>query len=98
MLDLATSMEIDSKMVMIETNHEVVLKAPGWPGDTDFELIAFSPFGRTCEVVRAEDLAADIAKALAMLDKAAIFEGQNPDWYWRLKRCADGALPVSEHG
>ena len=97
MLDLATSMEKDSE-IMIETNHEVVLTVPKWPGDTDFELVAFSPSGRTCEVVRAETLAADIAKALLMLDKAAILEGQKPDWYRRLERCADGAFPASGHG
>lgn len=97
MLDLATSMEKGSE-TMIETNHELVLTVPRWPGDTDFELVAFSPLGRTCEVVRAEDLAADIAKALVMLDKAALLEGQKPDWYRRLERCADGAFPASGHG
>jgi hypothetical protein len=91
MLDLATSMERDSKITAIETNHGITLKAPGWPGDTDFELVAFSPSSKTCEVIRAAELASDIARALVELDKAAAWEGQKPDWYRRLEKCADGA-------
>jgi len=94
MLDLATSMETDSRIAMIETDHEVVLRAPGWPGDTDFELVAFTPLGRTCEVVRAEELAADIGKALLILDKTRVLGDQKPDWYRRLELCADGVYPV----
>ncbi len=95
MLDLATSMETDSRIVIIETNHEVILKAPEWPGDNDFELVAFSPLGGTCEVVRVEELAADIGRALVTLDKSALLGDQKPDWYRRLERCADGAFPAS---
>lgn len=91
MLDLATSMETDSKVAMIETNHELVLKAPDWPGDTDFELVAFSTLGGTCEIIRAEALAADIAKALLALNETDALKGQKPEWYERLERCADGA-------
>jgi hypothetical protein len=92
MLDLAVSAEADwGGTTAVETNHEVILKAPEWPGDTDFELVAFSPSGKTCEIVQAGDLAGDIAMALVTLDKAAVLEGQKPDWYWRLKRCAEGA-------
>lgn len=91
MLDLATWTENDSNIAVIETNHSVLLKAPGWPSDTDFELVAFSPLGKTCAVIRAADLAADIASALSTLDKATAWEGEKPDWYRRLERCADGA-------
>jgi hypothetical protein len=91
MLDLATSTETDSKVTVIETNHGVLLEAPGWPTDTDFELVAFSPLERTCEVIRASDLAADIAMALSTLDKTAVWEGQKPDWYRRLASYAEGA-------
>jgi hypothetical protein len=91
MLDLATSMESDSKVTVIETNHDVILKAPGWPGDTDFELVAFSPSGETCEVIRSDELASDIARALLAMDEAAVWTGQKPDWYRRLEKCANGA-------
>lgn len=94
MLDLATSTESDSKVTVIETNHDVTLKAPGWPGDTDFELVAFSPSGKTCEVIRAAELASDIAEALLALEKAVAWAGQKPDWYRRLEKCADGASPA----
>jgi hypothetical protein len=91
MLDVATSMETDSKVTLVETNHEVTLKAPGWPADTDFELVAFSPLGGTCEVVRPDELAADIARALSTLDNSPALAAQKPDWYRRLERYADGA-------
>jgi len=81
MLDLATPSEDDLAGTTVETNGEIVLSTPKWLGDTDFELVAFSPSGTTCEVVRACDLACDIASALLALDKAAGFADQKPDWY-----------------
>ena len=91
MLDLADWTENDSKIPVIETNHGVLLEAPEWPTDTDFELVVFSPLENTCDVVRAGDLAADIASALSTLEKTVTWAGEKPDWYRRLERCAAGA-------
>ena len=55
MLDLAISIDTDSKGTpVVETNHGVRLKAPEWPHDCEFQLVAFNPSGRTCEVVVAK--------------------------------------------
>lgn len=92
MLDLAISIGTDSKnTVVIETNHGVELKAPEWPHDCDFQMVAFDPEGETCEVVWTESLAEDIGRALVALDRAAALKGRKPDWYRRLERCATGA-------
>jgi hypothetical protein len=74
----------------------VELKAPEWPQDSDFQLVAFNPSGETCEVVWAEDVAEDIGKALTTLDKAAPFKGRKPDWYRRLERYARGSVLQEE--
>jgi hypothetical protein len=89
MLDLAISMDTDPRnTTIIETNQGVRLKAPGWPQDCDFQLVAFDPSGESCEVISAEDLAGDIGKALRTLDRSAAFKGRKPDWYRRLERYA----------
>jgi hypothetical protein len=89
MLDLAISIDTDKRnTTIIETNHGVELKAPGWPQDCDFQLVAFNPSGETCEVVWVEGLAGDIGKALTTIAKAAPFKGRKPDWYRRLERYA----------
>lgn len=93
MLDLAISTHTDSdKKTIIETNHGVKLKTSGWPQDCDFQLVAFGPSGRTCEVILSEYLAKDIWHALATLERAGALNGQKPEWYHRLERCAKGAL------
>lgn len=92
MLDLAVSINTDSRRTrVIETNHGVKLKAPAWPQDCDFQLVAFNPSGKSCEVVWTENLAADIGRALLKLDEATALKGRKPDWYRRLKRYATGA-------
>ncbi len=89
MLDLAISIDTDSKNItIIETNHGVELKAPDWPQDCDFQLIAFDASRDSCEVVSAEVLAEDIGKALVMLEQVMAFKFGKPDWYRRLERCA----------
>jgi hypothetical protein len=89
MLDLAIRIDTDARNTpIIETNHGLELKAPGWPQDCDFQLVAFDPSEETCEVVSADDLAGDIGEALMALDRAALFKGQKPDWYRWLERCA----------
>lgn len=93
MLDLAVSAETTSGgTTVVETSHEVELKAPGWNNDSDFELVAFSPSGENCEVVRAQDLARDIARALLAINKAATLKRRKPGWYRRLERYAQGAF------
>jgi hypothetical protein len=87
MLDLAISIGTDSRNItVIETNHGMRLRAPGWPQDCDFQLIAFNPLEKTCEVVWADGLAEDIGDALAALDTAVFFKDRKPDWYLRLER------------
>jgi hypothetical protein len=91
MLDLAISTGADPGSVsVIETNHGVRLRASGWPQDSDFQLVAFSPTGENCEVVWTESLAEDIGYALVSLDRAGALKGRKPDWYRRLKRYAKG--------
>lgn len=93
MLDLAVSAETTWEgTAVVETVHGVELKAPEWNHDSDFELVAFSPSGKSCEVIRAEDLARDIAMALLTLDEAAALKRGRPDWYRRLKSYAEGAF------
>ena len=95
MLDLAISIRADSRnTTVIETNHGVELKVREWPHDCDFQLITFGPSGEICEVVRADDLAADIGRALMALDRATGLKGRKPAWYRRLERHARGAPPL----
>ncbi len=95
MLDLAISIDTDEKnTTVIETNKGVRLRAPGWPQDCDFQLVAFDASSGTSEVVDAESLADDIAEALAALDRAAVLGRRKPGWHRRLTRCA-GRPPSS---
>jgi hypothetical protein len=88
-LDLAILMDRDSSNVpVIETNAGLRLRAPDWPHDCEFQLIAFDPGDQDCDVVGAGRLAKDIRLALAALDKAVGVKGRRPDWYRRLSRCA----------
>jgi hypothetical protein len=92
MLDLAIEMDTDSRNTsIIETNHGVQLKAPDWPHDCEFQLVAFNPSEDSCEVVWANCLATDIGEALIALDRAQVFKDGKPDWYHRLKLYATGA-------
>ena len=87
MLDLAISIDTDSNNItIVETNHGLQLKAPGWPQDCDFQLVAFDPLGKICEVIPAECLAEDVGMAVMALEKAKLLKGRKPDWYRRLKR------------
>ena len=95
MLDLAISMDTDkSNTTVVETNHGVRLRAPGWPQDCEFQLVAFNPSEESCEVISAEGLAEDIGEALLTIDRAGPFKDQKPDWYRRLEHYATrGSLP-----
>jgi hypothetical protein len=86
MLDLAISIDTDSKnTTIIETNSGVILKAPEWPQDCEFQLVAFKPSGQTCEIVWADGLAEDIGEALVALQREPSLKGRKPDWFRRLK-------------
>jgi hypothetical protein len=95
MLDLAIPMDTTANgITIIETNRGGPLKAPRWPQDCEFQLVAFNPTGKICEIVWTEQLAEDIGKALAALDNTGVMEGRKPDWYRRLVSCARGASSV----
>jgi hypothetical protein len=97
MLDLAISVGADSRnTAIIETNHGAELRAPGWPQDCDFQLVAFSMSGRNCEVVSPEDLAADIGMALLAIKEAKCFKGRKPNWFRRLERYSEWACPAHD--
>jgi hypothetical protein len=92
MLDLAISEDIDRKgRTVILTNHGERLRARRWPQYSDFQLVAFPPSAKACQVFSAEELAADIAAALKVLHAAGTLASPKPDWYRRLARCASGA-------
>jgi hypothetical protein len=96
MLDLAIKIDTDlEKTPIILTNNGLELKAPGWPQDCDFQLVAFEPSGASCEVISAEGLAGDIGKALIKIDRASLFKGRKPDWYRRLEHYAARGLWTS---
>jgi hypothetical protein len=86
MLDLAISIDTDqTNTTIIETNHGVELRAPDWPQDCDFQLVAFDPRGRSCEVIPAECVADDIGEALMTIERTAVFANDKPDWSLRLE-------------
>jgi hypothetical protein len=92
MLDLAIPIETDANgITVIETNRGQAMKAPSWPQDSEFQIVAFGPTGKTCEIIWTEQLAQDIGKALAALDSSRALQGRKPDWYSRLRSCASGA-------
>ena len=92
MLDLAIAVDTDkNKTTVVETNRGFRLKAPTWPHDCDFQMVAFNPSGHNCHVVWADGLAEDIALALTALGRTSALKGRKPDWYRRLEQYAGGA-------
>jgi hypothetical protein len=86
MLDLAIAIDIaPDDTTIIETNHGLLLRAPEWPHDCEFQLVAFDPSKDSCEIVSSETLAGDIAEALRAIDAAPFSRDKKPDWYDRLK-------------
>jgi hypothetical protein len=97
MLDLAISVGTDARnTTIIETNHGAELRAPGWPQDCDFQLVAFTRSGRSCEVVSPEDLTDDIGMALLAIKDAKRFKGRKPDWFRRLERYSERARTAQD--
>ncbi|HBA40696.1 MAG TPA: hypothetical protein DCZ05_13450 [Deltaproteobacteria bacterium] len=91
MLELAIPVDIDRRgNTIVETNSGRELTAPGWPQDCEFQLVAFHPSSRSCEVVWIEQLAEDIANALELLNTAGIHRDANTDWYQRLVHYCNG--------
>ena len=92
MLDLAISIDTEGRgTTIIETNHGESLRALDWPQGCDFQLVAYDPRKRVCEVVFADELADDIASALSELDAIRGSKLRQTDWYQRLRMCAKGA-------
>ena len=91
MLDIAISDDTDQRgRTLILTNQGRKMRTDRWPQDSDFQLVAFPPSAKACQVLWAEDLAADIATALKALDQVGALTGPKPAWYRRLARCASG--------
>ena len=94
MLDLAIATDQDRKMAtIVETNHGRSLKASGWPQDSDFHLVAFHPKQKSCEVVSASELAADISNLVRLVASRRLVRGRKPTWLRRLEQYAIGAEP-----
>lgn len=91
MLELAIPIDVDRQgSTIVETNSGRELKAPGWPQDSEFQLVAFHPSSKSCEVVWIEQLAEDIANALDLLATAGIHREAKPDWHQRLVHYCNG--------
>jgi hypothetical protein len=91
MLALAIPVNIDHRgNTIVETNAGSELRASQWPQDSEFQLVAFRPTSKTCQVVWTDQLAEDIAKALERLDIEAGSRETKPDWYRRLDRYCNG--------
>lgn len=92
MLNLAIVTDTDADGTdIVETNHGDNFKAPDWPRDCEFQMVAYRPSDKTCEVVSADVLADDIGRAIRALQATRKFRGDQPDWYRRLARYAVGA-------
>ncbi len=86
MLDLAISIDCHSNGIsVVETNHGREFRAPEWPQDSDFQLVAFNQSAKICKIVWPEELVSDIAAALEALNRTGNMSGRKPDWYRRLK-------------
>jgi hypothetical protein len=91
MLDLAIAVDHDRRMITtVETNHGRSLRAPGWPQDSDFHLVAFDPTQNSCDVVAASELAADISKLIRLATSRGTLRGKKPTWLKRLEQYSLG--------
>lgn len=98
MLNLAIYLrEIATGEDLIQTNDGVQRTIPRWPSDSDFQLVAFSPGSRVAEVVRSNELAADIAQALQALKLAGAITDPVPDWFRCLAGCACESTGILPH-
>jgi hypothetical protein len=91
MLDMAIAVDVDRNgTIIIETNQGARLRAPDWPSDCDFQLVAFNPTAPQCEVIWLDLLMSDIAEALAAIDSLGPSKTRRSDWYHRLRRYSRG--------
>jgi hypothetical protein len=97
MLNLAISIDTDADGIdIVETNRGDSLKAPDWPRDCEFQMVAYRPSERICDVVVAHVLAEDIGHAIRALREAGMLQSDAPDWYMRLAHYAAGARSLED--
>jgi hypothetical protein len=90
MLSLGIPIDFDdSGNTIVDLNIGRELKAKDFPQDSEFQLLAFRPTGKTCEVVWVEELAQDIGQALRALELTG-FKPVKSDWYRRLALYCSG--------
>jgi hypothetical protein len=97
MLSLGIPIDFDDAgNTIVDLNIGRELKARDFPQDSEFQLLAFRPTGKTCKVVWVEELAQDIGEALAELERTG-FKQAKSDWYRRLALYCSGqrTLPSS---
>jgi hypothetical protein len=99
MLDLAISIDQDSKgKTIVETNQGNILLSRQWPQDCDFQLVAFHPSSKKCDIVWSQQLAEDIDDALLALNRAGAAKYKNSGWYRRLTMCSKGRNREAQAG
>ena len=90
MLSLGIPIDFDDAgNTIVDLNIGGELKAKDFPQDSEFQLLAFRPTGKTCEVVWVEQLANDIGEALSALEQTG-FKQAKSDWYRRLALYCSG--------
>ena len=91
MLALAILDDSDSGgNAIVETSDGTLLKCISWGTDTDPQLVAYSPSGKTCDMLWPVEVCSDIAEALRALEAAGALKHRRRAWYRRLKLYAAG--------
>jgi hypothetical protein len=91
MLSLGIPIDFDEAgNTIVDLNIGGELKSKDFPQDSDFQLLAFRPHSKTCEVVWISELVTDIAEALSALESSGLEKGRKPDWYQRLTLYSSG--------
>ena len=90
MLSLGIPIDFDDAgNTIVDLNTGGELKAKDFPQDSEFQLLAFRPTGKSCEVVWVEELANDIGEALAALERTG-FKQAKSGWHRRLTLYSSG--------
>lgn len=93
MLSLGIPIDLDdAENTIVELNIGGEFLARDFPSDSEFQLLAFRPSAKACEVVWVEELAKDIGEALTALEQTG-FKRCKADWYRRLSLYCSGAKP-----
>lgn len=91
MLSLGIPIDFDDAgNTIVDLNIGGELKAKDFPQDSEFQLLAFRPAGKTATVVWIHQLAEDIGQALASLEQSGFEKGRKPDWHRRLALYCSG--------